>query len=370
MSDYYPRNAWYVAAWSVDLGNEKPFAISILGEPIVIYRTASGRLVALQDRCVHRLARLSLGRCEGERLRCMYHGLLFDAEGKVVEIPGQPQIPASARVRAFPAVERHSWVWVWMGEAAGADEALIPEAVGLDHPDYILGHGQLDYAADGRLINDNLLDFSHLPYVHANSFRPSKDFAQVRPVITALPRGVRFERWVTGKQAAGMLGEKPAADAWVSYDFLAPGVLLMWSGGFPVGTAEACGFTRPDYSQAVSDVNFTSQAVTPLTARTSRYFFSWGPHCKHGDAALRDILMGIAGQAFNEDKVMIEAQQEVIDQIPAPDIMPTTADKGITIFTQVMRRLARDGNAVTASANHGQEAAAGAADSSTGSSVP
>ena len=342
MSDYYPRNAWYVAAWGPDLVGEKPFSIRILDEPIVIYRTTSGRLAALQDRCVHRLARLSLGRCEGERLRCMYHGLLFDTDGKVVEIPGQTQIPQNARVRKFPVMERHSWIWIWMGDPTRADEGLIPPAVGLDEPEWILGRGQLDYAAEGRLINDNLLDFSHLPYVHANSFRPTEDFSQVRPVITVLPRGVRFERWVVGKQAANMLGEKPPADAWVTYDFLAPGVLLMWSGGFPVGTAAACRFSRPDYSLAVSDVNFTSQAVTPLTAKSARYFFSWGPHCKHGDAALRDIFMAIANQAFDEDKVMIEAQQEVIDNAPTVPMMPTTADKGITIFSQVMRRLVRE----------------------------
>jgi vanillate O-demethylase monooxygenase subunit len=288
----------------------------------------------------------------------MYHGLVFDTDGKVVEIPGQPHIPPTARVRAFPIVERHSWIWIWMGDTTCADEALIPQAVGLDEPDWILGHGQLDYAAEGRLINDNLLDFSHLPYVHANSFRASADFAQVRPVITALPRGVRFERWVVGKQAANMLGEKPPADAWVSYDFLAPGVLLMWSGGFPVGTAEACEFKRPDYSMAVSDVNFTSQAVTPLTAKTSRYFFSWGPHRQHGDSALRDVLMGIAGQAFNEDKVMIEAQQQAIEQTPTPEIMPTTADKGITIFSQVMRRLVRESKTSGTTAPQTKEPAA------------
>ncbi len=64
-----------------------------------------------------------------------------------------------------------------MGEAAAADESLIPAAVGLDHPDYILGYGQLDYAAEARLINDNLLDFSHLSYVHANSFGAKEDSA-------------------------------------------------------------------------------------------------------------------------------------------------------------------------------------------------
>src|SRR5205814_1975289 len=78
--------------------------------------------------------------------------------------------PGNARVKSYVVVERHSWIWVWMGEAAEADPALIPPAVGLDHPDYILGHGHLDYAAEARLINDNLLDFSHLSYVHANSF--------------------------------------------------------------------------------------------------------------------------------------------------------------------------------------------------------
>jgi hypothetical protein len=50
------------------------------------------------------------------------------------------------------------------------------------------------------------------------------------------------------------------------------------AGGLPVGTAEACGFSRPDYSKAVSEVDFISQAVTSLTAKASRYFFSWGPH--------------------------------------------------------------------------------------------
>ena len=165
----YVRNAWYVASWEQDLDASAPAAVSILGEPIVLWR-AEGRLVAFEDRCVHRLAPLSLGRCEGARLRCMYHGLLYDADGTVIEIPGQDIVPARARVRTYPAILKHSWAWVWMGDPALADEALIPPAFGFDDPDYILGRGCLDYAAEARLINDNLLDFSHLSYVHADSF--------------------------------------------------------------------------------------------------------------------------------------------------------------------------------------------------------
>ena len=102
----YVRNTWYVAAWSCDLATAKPFPIRILGDPIVVYRAQSGRIVALEDRCVHRLAPLSLGRCEGERLRCMYHGLLFEPDGRVCEIPGQDLIPAQARVRSYPEIGR------------------------------------------------------------------------------------------------------------------------------------------------------------------------------------------------------------------------------------------------------------------------
>lgn len=340
----YVRNAWYVAAWSRDLEPNKPFGISILGEPVVLYRTESGRAVALEDRCVHRLAPLSLGRCEGERLRCMYHGLLFDPDGKVAEIPGQDLIPAQARVRSYPVTDRHSWIWVWMGDPARADESLIPPAVGLDDPDWILGHGHLDYEAEARLINDNLLDFSHLTYVHANSFGAGPSFAEERPKLTPLERGVRFERWIVGTN--GPVGRKgdDVVDGWSAYDFLLPGVLLMWSGSYPAGTAKACNFERPNYSKATLGVTFTSQAVTPTTDKTSRYFFSWGPHCQHGDEALRDMLMGIAGQAFHEDKVMIEAQQRVIDMTPEPRIMPTAHDRGVTLFNRLVEKLAREEN--------------------------
>jgi len=132
----YVRNTWYVAGWAQDFAIEKPVGMTLLGEPIVIWRGADNVLTALEDRCVHRLAPLSLGRCEGAKLRCMYHGLLYERTGAVCEIPGQEQIPPHARARSYPVREKHSWVWVWMGEAAACDEALIPPAAGCDDPNY------------------------------------------------------------------------------------------------------------------------------------------------------------------------------------------------------------------------------------------
>lgn len=231
----YVRNAWYVADWVGELAAEIPLPITILGERIVIWRTGAGAVHALEDRCVHRLAPLSLGRCEGERLRCMYHGLLFDPDGKVVEIPGQDMIPPNARVKSYPIAERHSWIWIWMGDPERADQGLIPPAVGLEHPDYILGHGQLDYEAQASLINDNLLDFSHLTFVHANSFGPGPQFAESPGRITPLERGIRYQRWTENSYGSSSRKSAEPMDSYMSYDFLIPGILLLTGGVFPSG---------------------------------------------------------------------------------------------------------------------------------------
>lgn len=335
----YVRNAWYVAAWSRDLEAGKPLALCILGESLVVYRTPSGKLVALEDRCVHRFAPLSLGRCEGERLRCMYHGMLYDSDGRVVEIPGENRIPARARVRSYPVVERHDWIWVWMGAAARADASSIPPAVGLSDPDWILGHGQMDYAAEARLICDNLCDFSHLTYVHARSFGASETWAKSRPHVTALDRGVRFERWIVGEPRMRARGEGKA-DVWSAYEFWIPGILLMSSAAYPPGTAAACQQKAPPATLAGEGITFTSQAVTPLKDQTARYFFSWGPRRDQGDEALRDVLMGIADRAFTEDRIMIEAQQRVINNTGARKVLPTSADMGVTLYNRLVESLA------------------------------
>lgn len=338
----YVRNAWYVAGWSQNLPAGTPLACELLGRPLVLWRKADGGAVAFEDRCVHRLAPLSLGRCEAGGLRCMYHGLLFAADGTVAEIPGQDLIPPQARVRTYPVCERHDWLWVWPGDPALADEALIPPAVGISDPDWVLGHGQLDYAAEARLVCDNLCDFSHLTYVHARSFGAGPEFADDLPRITPLPRGVRFERWLPMEPGNVRNPHEASMEAYQSYDFLLPGVLLMWSGNYPAGTAARLGTAAPAMTDAVSGLNFTSQAVTPLGEGRARYFFSWGPHRRDGDTAKRDAMMAMAGMAFAEDKAMIEAQHRRIAASPDARIMPIAHDRGVTLYNRLVERLAAE----------------------------
>jgi phenylpropionate dioxygenase-like ring-hydroxylating dioxygenase large terminal subunit len=347
----YARNTWYVAAWSHQIEVGKPSAMNILGDRLVLFRTESGRVTVLEDRCVHRMAPLSLGRCEGERLRCMYHGMLFDTDGKVVEIPGQDLIPASAKVRSYPVVESDGWVWVWMGDIAAADETLIPASKPLDDPDYILRHGYLDYDAEAQLINDNLLDFSHLSFVHAESFNLGSDPATTQAKITPLENGIRYERWMEALPTNGAGMPAPPADSFMGYDFLIPGILVMYISSWPLGTARELGYVAPtDHSKALRDATFSGQAVTPMGDRKARYFFSIGPHRLLGNEMMADLVYKMVEKAFDEDKRMIEAQQKVIDETPEPRIMPTAHDRTVTMFNAKVARLARAAGGASAAA--------------------
>jgi len=120
------KNTWYVAAWSHEVAADGMLARTITRVPLLLWRDSTGQVIAFDDRCCHRAAPLSMGRREGDHIRCMYHGLLYDKTGKCVEIPSQEFIPPAAKVRAYPVVERFKWVWIWMGDAQAADPSLIP----------------------------------------------------------------------------------------------------------------------------------------------------------------------------------------------------------------------------------------------------
>ncbi|MGX7895993.1 aromatic ring-hydroxylating dioxygenase subunit alpha [Tsuneonella sp. HG222] len=341
------KNCWYVAAWDYEITPESLYTITIIDQPVVIYRQANGDVVALEDRCCHRFAPLSKGRLEdGCNLRCMYHGLKFNPAGQCIEIPGQDKIPNTAFVRAYPAQQKDSWIWIWMGDPEAADVSLIPSAVGLDNADYVLRSGYMDYVANYQLINDNLTDFSHLSFVHANSFGATEAWARYRPTVRRIPRGIRVSRWLPSEEAlkeagsptsTGLVTSNSATALWQSYDFLAPGILLMYSATYPLEGMPEDRVSAPQGEPLAA--NFTSQAVTAMRERSSRYFFSWGPRSIDGGDEMADGMFKVAMMAFTEDREMIEAQQQVMDTTPASKEVITTADVGPVQMRSVIRQL-------------------------------
>ncbi len=341
--DLFVRNCWYVAAWTHELAAGQLFPQTIINEPLVLYRRDDGQVACMEDRCCHRFAPLSLGRLEGNDLRCGYHGMKFNSAGKCVEIPGVDRIPAQVKVRAFPVVERHSWIWVWMGDPAKADPDLIPPAIGLDDPKWTLACGQLDYQANYQLINDNLTDFSHLSYVHAASFGATEDWARARPVITELDRGVRGTRWIVDGYKKDMALSKTTAlgstgtVTWQVYDYLVPAVLLLYTSVYPKDQMPPDGISPPT-SEPLS-ANFSSHAITPISDKVSRYRFSWGPLAGQGSAEQAQVMLKIAYQAFAEDRRIIEGQQLAINHRSGKEIV-VAADSGPVKMRAVIAKLA------------------------------
>jgi phenylpropionate dioxygenase-like ring-hydroxylating dioxygenase large terminal subunit len=318
-------------------------ARTMLDEPIVLYRKDDGGITALEDRCCHRLAPLSKGRVEGDDLRCMYHGLKFAPSGQCVEIPGQGFVPPRARVRAYPAVEQDGWVWLWMGDPALANLALIPRALNHGDPDWWMQTGELSYQANYQLINDNLLDLAHLSYVHENTLgRNSMSWAESKPTVTPIPRGLRIARWVLNNPSPRYLtvpGGASHVDMWASYDYMVPGIFLLGTRTYPAGTAAGCDMQAPDPDAQPLTTTTTSQAVTPIDEQHTIYYYSGCLPRRIASEEDSRQQLALFERAFAEDNAMIEAQQRVIAQTQQPRMLWIRADHALNRFRRLMDEL-------------------------------
>ena len=142
--------------------------VTILEEPIALYRVPDGMSVALEDRCPHRFAPLSRGKVNGANLQCAYHGLEFSSDGACARNPwGDGSIPGAARVRTYPVVERDMVIWVWMGDPLLAQEKdVLDLSAHLHEPKQTAVWGAFRIRAHYEIVADNLLDLSHGAYLH------------------------------------------------------------------------------------------------------------------------------------------------------------------------------------------------------------
>ncbi|HDR9160235.1 TPA: aromatic ring-hydroxylating dioxygenase subunit alpha [Burkholderia vietnamiensis] len=188
------ENAWYAAALSAEVQRE-PFARTILNHKVVMYRTLADQVVALEDRCPHRQVPLSRGRVVGDELQCWYHGLRYDCSGACVGIPSQSTIPKGARVRAFPAVEKYGFIWLWTGDPDQADEAAIPNHWVCSAPELAGTMSYCTIACSYLFGIDNILDISHAAFVHAKTLG-SLDIVETPPEIVIGEDEVRVRRYL------------------------------------------------------------------------------------------------------------------------------------------------------------------------------
>jgi vanillate O-demethylase monooxygenase subunit len=161
----YPKKCWYVAATNDEI-TESPLGRRLLGEDVVLWRGASGRVNAFEDRCAHRGFPLALGSVDGDRLVCGYHGCTYDTEGKCVSTPAQPQVPTGMRVRVFPVLEKPPFVWIWLGQPSAATGSQPPRLPWINDPEWSSFPDAWHVNANYMMLHEHYLDFSYAPILH------------------------------------------------------------------------------------------------------------------------------------------------------------------------------------------------------------
>jgi phenylpropionate dioxygenase-like ring-hydroxylating dioxygenase large terminal subunit len=160
------RECWHPVAYADALGSE-PLRVTLLGEPVVLWRDSRGRPHALNDVCIHRGTALSLGRVIDDQLMCPYHGWRYGADGRCKAIPqlaDPTQVPGKARIAAYRCTSRYGIVWAALGEPRWP----LPEVPELERTEewQLVPCGPYSWNADASRQVENFTDFGHFPWVH------------------------------------------------------------------------------------------------------------------------------------------------------------------------------------------------------------
>jgi len=298
-SDPVPR--WHMAAWSEEIG-ETLLSRRLNGSRILLYRKDDGQITAMDDRCPHRFAPLSLGDRKGNNVHCGYHGLGFNAQGECIHNPFSDRIPRGATIRTYPIIERDNVAWIWLADPAFASSTDIPNfSFMANTPANFQMRGYTLMSANFEYGTDNLMDLSHIEFVHRGSFAG-------QGVIFAGTHDVRQDNetlhsnwWMPNVAPPGhTMGQYPPdakTDHWLDMRWNAPASMYLQIGATLTGEAREKGIIVDQ-----------AHILTPETEDTTHYFW-----CTTTALPLDDpnIAMGVKtlfDQAFNEeDKPMIQA---------------------------------------------------------------
>ena len=336
----YLQNCWYVALWGNDLAEGAVVQRRILGVPLAIYRDHEGHISALTNACPHRFAPLSEGKVTDEgMLQCPYHGLQFNAQGKCVHNPhGGGVIPRAAQVRAYAAVEKDGVIWVWMGNQT-PDVDLIPDYPLLADPTML--RSRMDWLcinARYELVIENLLDLSHVGFLH-DGILGNRETAAAKIHVDQEQNRIRIGREMTNVTCPGLFDllyrrDGGRVDMWTNITWTAPATLINDAGVVDVGEDKSAGTGI-----------FGHHFLTPESEHTTLYHFCavmQNPTPQASQESVRQQLSDLRRKAFDEqDNVIIAAQQKALLD-PAVDTSSPVlmdVDAGPVRFRRLLDRL-------------------------------
>jgi len=344
------HNMWYVGAFAAEVEVGKTLGRTFLNQAVVLFRTEDGEIAALEDRCSHRAMPLSAGHVDGNIIRCCYHGVEFDKMGACTRIPNQSRIPAAANVRSYPVVEKDHLIWIWMGDVALANPVDVIDSPEHDDPQWTWRPYNFPVKANWQLIIDNIMDLTHVPYIHARTIggNPEQHYEADTKVefdgrkvtlLRKLPNSVPPKSYVD----AG--GFKGCVDRWqeVRFNPSAGMTLRVNAGACEVGTGAYEG--KRDNGFMLANNHF----VTPESNTTSHYLWTICTTASK-ESGVPDTLFDQFFDTITEDEVTLQAQQARINDAPGRPFVGIASDGAVNQTRRLLSHLkeAEDGRLVAA----------------------
>jgi phenylpropionate dioxygenase-like ring-hydroxylating dioxygenase large terminal subunit len=333
------RNTWYVAAWADEV-TDKPIARRICDEPVVVFRDGTGKAAAVSDRCCHRGTPLSLGRMVDLGIECGYHGLIFDTNGRCVHVPGQDRIPEKARVPSYATVEKDALLWIWIGDQDKADPSLIIDVPQHNDPkNWPHMHDVYHVAGSYLLMVDNLMDLTHIGYIHNKTIGGTPE-AHVKAKLDTVrtETGLKFTRWmlesVPPPTYVAAFGFKGLVDRWHEFEFIAPGSIKQWTGALDANTGAYEGKREGGFQFHVY------HGLTPETETSCHYFWSTATGYRQDDPMACEQFFRAAGATFLEDKEFIEKQQARLTEFGEDWLVDIVSDSARVHMRRAIERMA------------------------------
>lgn len=328
------QNCWYLAAWADEVGAQSMIGRQIAGQHVLLARSSDGMIHAMADTCPHRLVPLSLGKCADDTVTCAYHGLRFALDGACVENP-HGAVSRSLSVPTFTCEERHSAIWLWLGDEP-ADLAAIPDYSFIDRaaPEARV-KGYLHSAADYRLMVDNIMDLTHADFLHATllgggiNTRARASVRQDGDAVTIT--------WIANDDILAPLHAQALGITEGKGDFYNS---VLWQA--PGNMVQQIKLARPGEMETAPMDSMTCHVMTPETEVTSHYFFCHTSDAVSADPTIAPFVLEGLNHAFAfEDKPMLEAQSRRIGGKDfwqqGPAMLPS--DKGAVLVRRTLDKL-------------------------------
>lgn len=322
----YLHNAWYVAAWEQEIEGHSILTRTLLDVPRIIYRKVDrSGYVMLEDRCPHRFAPLHMGTRHGDAIACRYHGLQFGPTGSCEHNPFAQTLPTHARVASTSTVARHGLIWFWPGDPGKADPSSIPDFSFLDGQDVWCRRSIIN--GNFELLVDNLMDLSHVDYLHKKTFNTTGTHAESRHEVRNGDNLTLWNTWHIPRVRKfpvleSCFPDDDPIDQFSEMRWDPPACMMLRIHWMPAGTT-------------VRDARFVManpHIITPETSTSSHYFWTCAPDAA-SEALARAVFEG-------EDKPMIEAVQAQMGDADFWDLKPMIL-KGDVGAVRARRRLAK-----------------------------